>query len=263
MSGAHPTADRTLRQLRIRWVGVALVALVVTILGYGLLGRWVTSPVAVRWLLLVAGVLAYVLALFWVLLPSNRRDVDGTLTARLGPATATTVGRGVLVAFCAGFLLVPEPRGALGWLPAILFGTAVAADVLDGVVARLTDHVTILGARLDTEVDAIAVLVACALAIRYGRLPGWYLAVGIARYAFVAGIGYRRFRERPVFDLPPRRSRRALCAIQLAFLTVVLTPLLAPPVTTVAGVLLATPFLLGFVRDWAYVSGRLVPETSS
>ncbi|MDL5363936.1 CDP-alcohol phosphatidyltransferase family protein [Halalkalicoccus sp. NIPERK01] len=257
MSDAY--AGRTLRRLRLRWVVVAAIAAVVTALSFGGLRLLLADGLARRWLLLTIPVLAYVLALFWRFLPRNRDA--GRLLPSLGPGTLLTLARGVLIAFLAGFLLLPRPTESLVWLPALLYGTAVLADYADGAVARLTDHVTTLGARLDTEFDALGILIAPLLAVAYGQLPVWYLSVSVARYLFVLGRWLRRHRGRPVFDLPPRRGRRPLAGLQMAFLTLVLSPVVSTPLTTVAAVFVATPFVAGFVRDWLYVSGRLSEPT--
>ncbi len=248
-------AGRTLRRLRLRWIAIAAVATVATAVAFAGLRLLLADGLARRWLALSISVLAYELALFWRFLPRNR-DGDRLLSS-FGPATLLTVARGVLLAFLAGFLLLPQPTESLVWLPAGLYGAAALTDYADGTVARLTDHVTTLGARLDTEFDALGILIAPLLAVLYGQLPVWYLSVSAARYLFVLGRWVRRRRGLSVSDLPARPSRRPLAGLQMAFLSVVLSPAVGPPLTTVAAVLVAVPFIAGFVRDWLYVSGRL------
>lgn len=248
-------AGRTLRRLRVRWLVVASLAAITTALAFAGLRLLLTDGLARRWLVLAVPVLAYELLLLWRFLPRNRKGER--LLASLGPGTLLTVARGVLVAFLAGFLLLPQPTESLVWLPAALYGAAALADYVDGTLARLTDHVTMLGARLDTEFDALGILIAPLLAVLYGQLALWYLSVSVARYLFVLGIRLRRLRGLPVFALPPRRSRRLLAGLQMAFLTVVLSPVVTPPITTVVAVFVAGPFIAGFARDWLYVSGRL------
>lgn len=252
MSDAY--AGRTLRRLRLRWIAVAAIAAVATALAFAGLRLLLADTLARRWLALAIPVIAYELALLWRFLPRNR---DGErLLPSFGPATLLTVGRGVLLAFLAGFLLLPQPTESLVWLPALLYGAAAIADYADGAIARLTDRVTTLGARLDTEFDALGILIAPLLAVLYGQLPIWYLSVSAARYLFVFGRWTRYRRGLPVFDLPPRRSRRLLAGLQMAFVSIVLSPVVGPPVTTVAAVFIATPFVAGFVRDWLYTVGR-------
>jgi CDP-diacylglycerol---glycerol-3-phosphate 3-phosphatidyltransferase len=248
-------AGTTLRRLRLRWVVVAAVAAVVTALAYELFAERFATDLARRWLALTGLVLAYELALLWRFLPRNR---DGErLVPSLGPATLLTVVRGVCVAFLAGFLLLPQPTEALVWLPAALYGLAALLDYADGTIARLTGHVTELGTRLDVEIDALGILIAPLLAVTYGQLPVWYLLAGAARYLFVAGKRLRQRRGRPIHDLPSDPTSRTLAGVQMAFLAVVLSPLLTPPEATLLAVVVLVPFLANFLRDWWYLTGRL------
>lgn len=253
MSDAY--AGRTLRRLRLRWVAVACLAACATALAFAGLRALLADALARRWLALSIPVLAYELALLWRYLPRNR--AGERLLPSLGPGTLLTIARGILIAFLAGFLLLPQPTESLVWLPAALYGTAALADYADGTVARLADHVTTLGARLDTEFDALGILIAPLLAVLYGQLPVWYLTVSVARYLFVAGRWLRRRRGLPVSDLPPRRSRRVLAGLQMAFVALALSPAVGTPLTTAGAALVAAPFVAGFVRDWLHVSGRL------
>jgi CDP-diacylglycerol--glycerol-3-phosphate 3-phosphatidyltransferase len=250
-------AGTTLRRLRFRWVVVSAVAAVATALAYELFADRFATDLARRWLAVTALVLAYELALLWRFLPRNRDHDDEGLSPSFGPATLLTVVRGVLVAFLAGFLLLPQPTESLVWLPAALYGAAASLDYVDGVVARLTGHVTELGERLDVEIDALGILIAPLLAVVYGQLPVWYLSAGVARYLFVAGKRYRRSAGKPVHDLPPQTVSRTLAGVQMAFLALVLSPLLTPPEATLVAVVVLVPFLANFLRDWWYLTGRL------
>lgn len=248
-------AGRALRRLRLRWVVVASVAAVVTTVAYDLFTARFATALARRWLALSGLVLAYEFWLLWRFLPRNREDEE--LSPSLGPATLLTVVRGVCVAFLAGFVLLPRPTESLVWLPAALYGLAALLDYVDGTIARLTDRVTVLGARLDVEIDSLGILVAPLLAVVYGQLPVWYLLAGAARYLFVAGKWYRRRSGRPIHDLPGGPISRTLAGVQMAFLALVLSPLLAPPEATWLAVVVLVPFLANFLRDWWHLTGRL------
>lgn len=243
-----------LRDLRRRWGAVGLCALALSGIAYEwLIARFAASP-ARRWLLVTLAALGYQLALLWAFLPRNRAP-GGALYRTFGPATRVTIARGLCVAFLAGFLVLPWPSGALAWAPAALYAAVALGDYVDGALARLTDRVTPLGTRLDTEIDALGILIAVAVAIRHAQLPAAFLAVGVARYGFVAGRWYRRRTGRPVHDLPPRGVGRVLAGTMMATLAFVLFPVVEPPITTVVGLAVAVPFLLGFARDWLYVVG--------
>lgn len=248
-------AGRALRRLRLRWVVVAAIAAVVTALAYDLFTARFATALARRWLALAGLVLAYEFGLLWRFLPRNRDGEE--LSPSLGPATLLTVVRGVLIAFLAGFLLLPHPTESLVWLPAALYGSAVLLDYVDGTIARLTDHVTALGARLDVEIDSLGILIAPLLAVIYGQLPVWYLLAGAARYLFVAGKWHRRRSGKAIHDLPAGPVSRTLAGVQMAFLAAVLSPLLTPPETTWLAVAVLAPFLANFLRDWWHLTGRL------
>jgi CDP-diacylglycerol--glycerol-3-phosphate 3-phosphatidyltransferase len=168
--------------------------------------------------------------------------------------TLVTAVRGAVIAVLAGFVVTGRPSGALAWLPALLFGGASLLDWVDGLLARTTGSVSAFGARLDTEVDALALLVGPAVAVRFGVAPAVYLAVGLARYAFVAGLAVRRYRGRPVGELDEGPRQRLLAAMQMLVVAVVLVPVLDTGLTRLLAVAGMVPFLLGFARDWLLVT---------
>ena len=180
------------------------------------------------------------------------------------PATAATlvtaIRAGTLVPL-AGVLavsLVADPTvGSNGWLPATLYGTVAALDVIDGALARATDSVTALGARLDTEADALGILLASALAVRYGAAPAAFIAVGAARYLFVAGMHFRSRRGLALHELDDRPIRRVLAGAAMLAVWIALLPAVAPEHAGVVTAFVAVPFLGHFLRDWLVVSGRL------
>ncbi|MEJ5199485.1 MAG: CDP-alcohol phosphatidyltransferase family protein [Anaerolineae bacterium] len=211
-----------------------------------------------------AGVAGMVLLLQLFLLrrhlASNYRPGGPTrpILADLGWGNVVTLSRGLAIAAFAGFLVAPLPLdGRLAWAPAILYALGVLPDFLDGMLARAAGRVTVLGGILDMEYDALAMLAASALAVRLGKVPVWYVALGLARYLFVAGLWLRRRRGLPVFELPPSNTRRLAAGFQMIFFCVAFWPIFGPPFTTLAGTLVAAPVLLGFGRDWLIVSGQI------
>jgi phosphatidylglycerophosphate synthase len=92
---------------------------------------------------------------------------------------------------------------------------ALALDAVDGPVARRTGTATALGARFDGEIDAFFNLaLSVYVAPAYGA---WVLAIGAARYVFLAGERLLPWMRAP---LPPRRWRRVVAATQGVVLTV-------------------------------------------
>jgi len=168
--------------------------------------------------------------------------------------TLVTAVRGAAVAVLAGFVVAGRPGDLLAWLPALLFAGEALLDAVDGALARATGTTSAFGARLDTEADALALLVGSVVAVRFGAAPVLYLAVGFARYGFVAGLAVRRYRGNPVSDLPERESRRSLAAAQMLVLAAVLVPALEPTLSRLLATAGMVPFLLGFARDWLLVT---------
>jgi CDP-diacylglycerol--glycerol-3-phosphate 3-phosphatidyltransferase len=255
--------DLSLVSLRRRWLALALLFGLVLWCGYQLLGaRW--DPVfAWRWAVVVACVLVYELSHLWRGLNDNHRPGEVTLLPTLGAGNVLTMLRGLALGLLAGFLFSPWPSGRLAWLPALLYTASILADYVDGYLARITHHATLLGEKLDIEFDALGILIATSLAVNYNQLPWWYLLLGLSRYLFLFGIWWRKRRGSPVYDLPPSTHRRIVAGFQMGFTSVMLWPIVYPPATMLAGVAFAIPFTASFVRDWFVISGRIDPASRS
>ena len=171
-------------------------------------------------------------------------------------ATAVTLARGVALAGFGGFLVAGIPAGSLAWAPAVLFAVAAGLDAVDGWIARSTDSVSAFGARLDTEVDGLTVLLGTLLVIRETLVPAVFVAVGVARYLFVFGIWLRRRRGQPVAELPPSQLRRVLGGLAMATIWVALLPVVPLSISRPLAVAVLVPFVINFSRDWLAVSGR-------
>jgi phosphatidylglycerophosphate synthase len=103
----------------------------------------------------------------------------------LGPASWITLGRETLVVGVAALVVDSFVRPVPVGLIVTLTSVALAADLVDGWVARRTGSATELGARFDGEVDAFLLLV---LSLYVARDFGpWVLLIGAARYLFMAG----------------------------------------------------------------------------
>ena len=153
----------------------------------------------------------------WVAGLASAAVVDVTLahglirnpTERLGPAGWVTLARATLalgVAALAADSFVREvPVALLVGLAAI----ALVLDYVDGEVARRTGTVSELGGRLDGEVDAFLIL---ALSVYAAPIAGaWVLAIGAARYAFLAAGWAIPWMRAP---LPRRDWRKTVAATQ-------------------------------------------------
>jgi CDP-diacylglycerol---glycerol-3-phosphate 3-phosphatidyltransferase len=189
----------------------------------------------------------------WLLfrgLSENVREGERALLPTLGAPTFVTMLRGFLVALAAGFLAAPSVVAPAYSLAAIL-------DHADGRLARRKKRETRLGSRLDMEVDALGILVATTAAIGLGKLPLWYLSVGLARYFFVFGLWWRTRGGKPVRELDRLSIRRILAGCQMGFLAVALWPAVPGSLAGLACHLFGGATLAIFARDWLYVSCRL------
>jgi hypothetical protein len=175
---------------------------------------------------------------------------------RLTPADWVTLVRATLTvgvaALIAGSFAHHVPLALLVALGAV----ALALDAVDGWVARRTRSAT-LGAHFDAEVDAFLIFI---LSVYVASTVGaWVLAIGVARYAFLAaGWPLPWLRA----DLPPRFWRKTVAAVQGVFLAVAVSQVLS---ATANRVLLAVALALlaeSFGRDvwwlWRRRHGTLV-----
>ena len=176
---------------------------------------------------------------------------------RLGPASWVTLARATLAvgvaALAAGSFTHDTPVALLVTLAAV----ALLLDAADGWVARRTGTATALGARFDGEVDAFLILaLSVYVAPTYGA---WVLAIGAARYLFLAGESLLPWMRAP---LPRRRWRRAVAAAQGVVLTVaaagVLPRALTQALLGAALALLAAS--VGECTRWLWRRRQAVPE---
>jgi CDP-diacylglycerol--glycerol-3-phosphate 3-phosphatidyltransferase len=240
-------------RLRRQWALTVLTAVGVAVMGYVALSDWWTRLHGLQWAATAGVVLAYELWLLWRHLDRNRCETTGLLLDSLGIATAVTLARGLTTAAVAGFIAVPEPVGRAAWLPSGLYVITVALDWVDGRLARQYGETTVLGAKLDLEFDGLCLLVAGLLGNAYGVLPPWYLAVGLARPAFVAGQWLHRRRGRSVGPVPPSGIRRPLTGLQMVVCSVALLPVVSPPASTALATVAMMPFVGVFARDFRAV----------
>jgi len=145
---------------------------------------------------------------------------------RLGPASTVTLARATLAvgvaALAADSLAHDTPVALLVALAAV----ALALDAADGWIARRTGTATPLGARFDGEVDAFLI---AALSVYAATVYGaWVLAIGAARYLFLAGEWLLPWMRAP---LPRRRWRLVVAAAQGVVLTIAASEVLSRPVT--------------------------------
>jgi len=152
------------------------------------------------------------------------RGLERSNMGGLGPANRITLTRAMLVCGVAALAVDSFSRPAPSATFLALTVVALVLDAVDGRVARLTGATSRLGARFDMEVDAFLILL---LSVYVGRTIGaWVLAIGIARYVFVAArllVPWMRA------TVPPRRWCKVVAAIQGVALALVAADVLPRP----------------------------------
>jgi len=230
-----------------RWPLAATVATVAAVGGLLTLDRLWTAGPPPEFLLGVGAVLGLELAVFRRTIRRASREAG---PERLTLATWVTVARATALALFAGFVVAGPPVATLAWAPGVLYALVAGLDAIDGALARTRGAVTELGARLDREIDSLAVLAGAIAAVSYGAAPLPFLAVGVARYLFVFGTWWRRRRGLSVSALPESRLRRPLGAATMCVIWLALLPVPDESVTRPLATAVAVPFLLNFLADW-------------
>jgi phosphatidylglycerophosphate synthase len=172
------------------------------------------------------------------------RGLCRTGAVALGPADRVTLVRATLVcavaALTAHSYVRPAPAAPLVALSVL----ALVLDGVDGWVARRTGTASALGALFDQEVDAFLILI---LSVQVAPSAGaWVLAIGAARYAFLAA-GWLA----PWFSasLPRRYWRKVVAAAQGIVLTCAAAHVVPPGVSTTALLVALALLTESFGRD--------------
>ena len=154
----------------------------------------------------------------WTVNATLARGLAASGRLGLGPANRITLARATLVGGVAALVFdgyfLSLSAAALDALVA-LAAVALVLDAVDGWVARRTESVTPLGARFDMEIDAFLIFVLSCFVAR--TVGGWVLAIGLARYAFVAAGWFLPWLRRTA---PARHWCKTVAAIQGIVLTV-------------------------------------------
>lgn len=174
--------------------------------------------------------------------------------ARLGWGNVVTLGRTGGVAVFAGLALEPQVvAGPAAWTALAAALVLLALDGLDGILARRQGVISPFGARLDMEIDALLILSLSALAFGLGKAGAWILCLGLMRYAFVAAGWAVPALARP---LPPSWWRKAVCVAQVCALSLLLVPMVLPPVSSAIGIAALAALLWSFGIDLAWLIAR-------
>ena len=96
--------------------------------------------------------------------------------------------------------LTDRPTAAL-----ILFAVAMASDFVDGLLARLLDQRSELGALMDPIADKLFVATAVVLLVVSGAVPFWLLALILLRDGFLGATALVVKRRKQVVAVQPSR----------------------------------------------------------
>ena len=184
------------------------------------------------------------------------RGLDRSGADALGPADRVTLIRATLAGGVAALTADSFDRPAPVTTLVALTVVALVLDAVDGHVARSTGTASTLGARFDMEVDAFLILVLSVYVAR--STGGWVLAIGAARYAFVAAGWLLPWLRG---SLPPRYWRKVVAATQGVVLTFAMADVLPGFVTDTALVASLALLTESFGRDiwWLWRHRRVQP----
>src|SRR3954447_24213958 len=178
---------------------------------------------------------------------------------RLSPADWVTLARATLAVGVAALVAHSFNQAVPGTLLVPLAVIALGLDAVDGRVARRTRTTARLGAHFDAEVDAFLILV---LSVYVSRSVGaWVLAIGAARYAFLAAGWLLPWMREP---LPARYWRKVVAATEGIVLTIAAADVLPPALTQAALVVALALLAESFGRDvWWLRSHRQGPAPAA
>ena len=175
----------------------------------------------------------------------------------LGPAGWVTLARATLAVGVAALTADAFDGPAAVTTMVTLAVVALSLDAVDGWVARRTGTASPLGARFDGEVDAFLILV---LSVYLAPSAGaWVLAIGAARYAFLAAGWLLPWMREP---LPPRHWRKVVAGTQGIVLTIAAADVLPSALTTAALVVALALLAESFGRDtwWLWAHRHAAPS---
>jgi CDP-diacylglycerol--glycerol-3-phosphate 3-phosphatidyltransferase len=239
-------------KLRAQW-GLFCGAAIAIILVFSWLTRQETF--STLWMFVALFFLLYQTIILYFDLNLNRAGKSGKLLSGFGPGTWLSLIRLLLLSLLAGFLVTPRYENWLAWVPFTLYLMFNLIDLLDGYAARRWGKETLLGKKLDLDLDGRGMLVGSLMAVLGGMAGWWYLLVGLARYLFVLGIWLRRKLRLPVIE-KPNPLARPLAGLQMGVTTALLVPVLHPPFTILTSSLVMLPFLSNFLYDWLVIGKK-------
>jgi phosphatidylglycerophosphate synthase len=212
-----------------------------------------TSAAAARTLRLSPGFVVEAGAFFLaVMLVAAARLAAHHPHTRFGPANTVTSLRLAFVAVLAA-AIGEAHTAALAWSATVLAAVTSVLDGVDGWLARRTSLHSAFGARFDMEIDALLIMVLAALAWRWDSAGAWVLACGLMRYVFVAAAWGWPWLARP---LPSSLRRKFVAVLQMVGLTIVVAPVVRPPLSEVLAAATLATLVWSFAVDVRWLAVR-------
>ena len=107
--------------------------------------------------------------------------------AHFGTANRITLARGMIASLLGGAVPVVTALDAQAlWAASAAALLALVLDGVDGWIARRTRMASAYGQHLDINFDTVMMGILALLAWQGGKAGAWVLAIGLARYVFVA-----------------------------------------------------------------------------
>lgn len=146
---------------------------------------------------------------------------------RFGHANQITAMRAAIVALVVA-LIGESVAPVAATAAAVASSVAASLDGLDGWFARRARMASAFGARFDMETDALLIMALSLLGWQLGKAGSWIVVAGLLRYIFVVAGWMLPWMQR---TLPPSWRRQAVCVLQIVGSSLVVLPLVAPPVS--------------------------------
>jgi CDP-diacylglycerol--glycerol-3-phosphate 3-phosphatidyltransferase len=130
--------------------------------------------------------------------PKKRRSIREEFT---NLPNMLTMGRICLIPPVLALMLTETRLTNL--LAAVLFGVAAITDWLDGYLARKRGLESVLGKLLDPLADKLIVMSTLVIAAQLHHIPGWFVALLLAREMAIGGLRSIAGQEGLMIDVVP------------------------------------------------------------
>lgn len=197
-----------------------------------------------------AAIITVWFAMIWLIMrglrehPFDTFGIANTLTALRASGVALLAGAIPLVAHLSD--TQNSMGSAMFWGMCLFVSLLLAADGVDGYLARKTRLASNFGARFDMEVDAFLAFVITMILWQSDKLGVWVLGLGVMRYLFVLASVWAVPLQAPLF---PSLRRKTVCVIQIAALCLMLSPIVNSKYATAIGIVALLILGASFLRD--------------